>query len=216
MPNYSAIVRTLRVAVPMAGIFLLVLFFLWPAITRIRMPTVDKAIISGDRTELVNPRYEGQDEKGNRYRITAERAVQFRSVPNTVQLQNPSAVMLDVGASAEGASSTPNVRAGAGTYDHQSKQLQMNSGVTLTTAQGDQFQTPDASVDLNTKMVRADHAISGSGPTLSLSGNGLLYDQAGGLLTIAGPAKLVLYQTGGQDGKSVPDQPAEQTPPPAP
>ena len=189
MPDYSSIVRFLRLAVPGAGIILLVIFFLWPAITSIRLPHVDKAIISGDRTELVNPRYEGKDENGQRYLITAERAIQERKTPDVVQLVSPTAVM-EKNDNTQG----PQVTAKRGSYQNKDNQLSLSDGVQLTTPQGDQFSTAAAEVDLKNKTIESHSPITGGGPTLDLTGQGLTYDQDEGLLTITGPAKLVLHE----------------------
>lgn len=190
MPNYSAIVRVLRIAVPAMGALLLVVFFLWPTITRIRMPTVDKAIISGDRTELINPRYEGKDEDGHRYTITAARAIQERRTPDALQLEMPTAALLN-----PDASSGPTVTAKTGIFQNKTNQLQLLDTVTLNTPQGDRFSTSGADVDLKNKIIESKQPITGGGPTLDLSGQGLRYDQQNGLLTITGPAKLVLHET---------------------
>ena len=190
MPNYSTIVRFLRLVVPGAGIVLLIIFFLWPTIASIRSPKMDKAIIAGDRTELVNPRYEGKNEDGQRYLITASRAIQERKTPDLVQLVNPSATM-------EKADNTngPHVNAAkTGVLQNKENQLTLSDDVTLTTPQGDQFTTAAADVDLKNKMVESHTPVSGGGPTLDLSGQGLTYNQEEGLLTVAGPAKLVLHE----------------------
>jgi lipopolysaccharide export system protein LptC len=190
MPTYSTIVRLLRIMVPAAGIILLVIFFLWPAITRIRLPKMDKAIISGDRTELINPHYEGKDENGQRYTITADRAIQVRATPDILQLQMPTAT-LEKKDNTDG----PHVTAKTGTYQNKTGQLTLTDGVVLTTPEGEKFTTAGADVDLKNKTVASHQPITGGGPQLDLSGQGLTYDEDEGLLTVSGPAKLVLHET---------------------
>lgn len=189
MPSYSSVVRSLRIVVPALGILLLVLFFLWPVVTKINLPKIDKAQISGDRTELVNPRYEGQDEKGQRYLLTANRAIQSRNKPNEVELVSPTAALIGTD-NAEGT----RVIAQHGIYHDQSENLQLSDQVTMTTPEGDQFISSAAQIDLKNKIVTGDQPVTGSGPRLELSAQGFTYDRNQGTLTLSGPAKLILKE----------------------
>jgi len=190
MPSYSSIVRTLRIAVPAVAIFLLVLFFLWPTLGRIHLPKFDKAQISGDRTELVNPRYESKDDKGQRFLLTAERAIQVRATPDVVTLVAPTATM-----EKNDNSAGPQVTARNGIYENKSQHLQLSDDVMLITPQGDHFITSAADVDMKDKIVRSDQPVTGNGPRLDLTGRGFVFNDKEGLLTVAGPAKLVLHET---------------------
>jgi len=196
MPNYSSVVRFLRLAVPTAGALLLIVFFLWPTLSSLRLPHFDKAKISSDRVELVHPHYEGKDENGQRYVLTADSAIQVRATPDLLQLILPTAT-LEKNDNSEG----PHVTAKAGVYQNKTGQLTLTDGVVLTTPQGDKFNTAAADVDLKNKTIDVKQPISGGGPTLDLSGQGLQYDEDDGLLTVAGPAKLVLYQNPGTNEK---------------
>ncbi len=190
MPSYTSIVRSLRIAVPAFGVLLLVLFFLWPVVTAISLPKIDKAQISGERTELVNPRYEGQDEGGQRFVLTAERAIQSRNTPDAVALVSPAAALTQTDNS-EGTK----VIAKNGIYEDKSQHLNLTDDVILTTPEGDQFTTSAADVDLKTKIVTGNVPVAGSGPRIDLTAQGFRYDHAGGTLTLNGPARLVLKET---------------------
>jgi LPS export ABC transporter protein LptC len=176
--------------VPAMGGGLLLLFFLWPVITQIRLPKLDKAQISGDRTELVNPEYEGQDEGGQRYRLTAQRAIQTRAVPDVVTLIAPTAELV-TGQNAGGTTIT----AVEGQFDNKAQQLGLVGDVSLRTENGESFTTPAAAVDLQNKIVQGTDAITGTGPQFDLEAAGFVYDQKGGTLTLSGPLKLVLKET---------------------
>jgi len=188
MPSYSAVVRGLRIIVPAIGALLLILFFLWPAITRIRLPHIDKAEIHGDRTELINPRYEGKEKDGQRYVLTAERAIQVRADADHLTLISPTAAL-------EKPDNTlgSKVSAQNGIYDSKQQFLNLKDNVKLVTPQGDTFNTTTADVDLKTKTVTGHDAISGNSPRFDMTAHGFTYDDLHGLLTLAGPAKLTLY-----------------------
>jgi len=188
MPSYSSIIRILRIAVPAIGALLLILFFLWPTITRIRLPHIDKAEIHGDRTELINPRYEGKEKDGQRYVLTAERAIQVRADADHLTLISPTAA-LEKPDNALGSK----VSAQRGIYDSKAQFLNLNDNVKLVTPQGDVFNTTTADVDLKTKTVTSHDAISGNSPRFDMTAHGFTYDDLHGLLTLAGPAKLTLY-----------------------
>lgn len=198
MPSYSSIIRTLRITVPAMGVLLLVLFFLWPILTEIRLPQLDKAQISGERTELVNPRYEGQDEAGQRYVLTAERAIQNRNMPDDIVLIAPTAALTESD-NREGAK----VIAKNGNYDDKSQMLNLQDDVQLITPEGDQFTTSAADVDLKNKIVTGTQPVTGSGTRMDLSAQGFTYNHAGGELTLTGPAKLVLKEN--DDATTDPD-----------
>jgi len=190
MSNYSDIIRMLRIAVPAAGAIILVLFFLWPTITKIRLPKLDKAQIRGDRTELINPHYEGKDEKGQRFVLTAARAIQTRADPDHVTLVSPTAAM-----EKPDNSLGSKVAADHGIFDSKNHQISLTQNVILTTPQGDRFITNAADVDLHGKFVSSQAPVAGGGPKLQISAQGFTYDNLHGLLTLTGPATLVLHET---------------------
>jgi lipopolysaccharide export system protein LptC len=190
MLSYSSVIRTLRIAVPALGVLLLVLFFLWPTLTAITLPKLDKAQITGDRTELVNPRYEGQDEDGQRFVLTAERAIQTRNKPDEVILISPHAALTQ-NDNSEGA----NVTADNGIYENVAEHLNLSDNVQLRTPEGDAFTTAAAAIDLKNKIVSGNVPVTGSGMRIDLSAQGFVYDHAQKLLTLTGPAKLVLKET---------------------
>lgn len=200
MPSYSSVVRSLRIAVPALGILLLVLFFLWPIVTAIRLPSIDKAQISGDRTELVNPRYEGQDEGGQRFLLTAERAIQSRATPDQVALIAPTASLTR----ADNSEGTKLI-AKQGTYMDKEQHLNLNEDVTLTTPEGNQFVTSAADIDLEHKVVSGTAPVTGSGPRMDMTAQGFTYDHAGGTLTLNGPARLVLKDNDNETDNSPAD-----------
>jgi LPS export ABC transporter protein LptC len=189
MPSYTNIVRSLRIIVPAMGALLLVLFFLWPVVTKINLPKIDNAQITGDRTELVNPRYEGQDESGARFLLTAERAIQTRANAGIITLVAPAASLVNADNS-EGA----RANAATGMYDEAGAKLTLQDTVTLTTPEGDLFQTPSAEIDLNAKIISGAETVSGDGPRMTLTAQGFTLNQQDKTLTLSGPVKLVLKE----------------------
>nr|HRJ11706.1 LPS export ABC transporter periplasmic protein LptC [Alphaproteobacteria bacterium] len=166
-------------------------------VTEIRLPSIDKAQITGDRTELVNPRYEGQDEGGQRFVLTAERAIQSRATPDEVVLVAPAAALTN-----DDNSEGTRVIARQGTYQDKAELLNLTDDVTMTTPEGDSFITSAADIDLKNKIVTGKMPVTGSGPRVDLSAQGFVYDHAGQRLTLTGPARLVLKET---DEKNNPD-----------
>jgi len=188
MPSYSDVVRGLRIIVPAIGALLLILFFMWPTITRIRLPKIDKAEIHGDRTELINPHYEGKEKDGQRYVLTADRAIQVRADADHVTLIAPTAAL-----EKQDGTLGSKVVAKNGIYNSKDQFLNLSDNVTMVTPNGDHFLTSAAEVNLKTKQIDSNQPVTGDGPRFTLTASGFTYDHADGLLTFAGPAKLILH-----------------------
>ena len=78
-PFYSRTVRWLRLALPLIALGLTAVVFTWNSNTQVAMiaDKNDKKIpTTVGKNELLNPRFEGADQKGQPYTLTATRAVQ--------------------------------------------------------------------------------------------------------------------------------------------
>ncbi len=184
--DYTATVRLLRIAIPAAGGLLLLLLVLWPYITHIALPHMDKAEIHGDRLVMINPNYHSTDDATNPYTVAAARATQYRDKPDLVTLEEVKGQLTTAN------QQTFQLQAQSGVYDRKLRTLQLTGQVILTTADGSSYVTDHMHVDLVTKSITGNSAVTGIGNGRTLHGVGFDYAQASGLLVIRGPATLVL------------------------
>src|SRR5690606_11837427 len=94
---YTAFVRAMRIALPLAALAIIVIIFAWPnmhedSLSVTAGKTQPPATIG--KNELVNPRFESKDEKNQPYTITATRAVQGSTHEELIILEKPVADMV--------------------------------------------------------------------------------------------------------------------------
>jgi lipopolysaccharide export system protein LptC len=113
---------------------------------------VDKA---AERMRIETARYSGEDDKGNKFEITARRAIQQRSDQPVVNIEGMMARL--------GLAQGPLVMAAnRGRYDLDTQQISVIGPVRVAGADGYRLETRDVTVDLKQRTMRSQGPASGA------------------------------------------------------
>lgn len=143
----------------------------WPLLTRDKsgvrvsfVMTEGKSGVPSITPVMNKPRYEGTDERGRKYTITADQAEQ--KPDKKIGLKNVAADMF----TEQGA--WLSLTAAGGEFNDSTKILTLTGTVTLYHEEGYQFVTEQVEIDTNTSEARGDLPISGQGPMGKLLATG--------------------------------------------
>lgn len=200
----SKIVRIMRLGFPVLAVILLfaVLIFNDRRLdTEIRdiKEVVPKTM---GKNELVNPRFESQDEKAQPYVITADRAFQADTNMDEIRLEKPNADMN----MSDGTWIA--LKAIKGLFDQKNQLLDLEGNVRMYHDTGYLLKTKKLLLDIRNKTADTDTPVSVQGPAADLTAAGLSADGQSAILIFKGPAHLTLYtldQTGAQDKPTPPE-----------
>ncbi len=189
--TYTRFVRWMRLILPLLAVALLGLVMAWPSVEETMAPVGDVASAPPGvgRNELLNPRFEGEDESGQPFSVTARRAVQSGADPDIAVLERPMADITMKGGTWLAA------EAASGTYRRADGALILQGAVKLFHDQGYEFRTDKLMVNMKTRQAWSDRPVSGRGPAGTLEATGLTADKDSQLLVFTGPARLVLNHT---------------------
>jgi lipopolysaccharide export system protein LptC len=175
---------------PLAAMVLLALIALWPEIdamtsrTRLAMSHVSGDVEGG---KLVDARYNGIDEKGRPYTITAATAWQI--TPATIGLTLPKGdITLENG-------TWLMLTAKAGTFVQNLNQLDLVKDVTLYRDDGTTMHTESASIDLKAGGAAGSEPVHVEGPFGVLDAQGFTVTEKGAAIDFSGPAHVILNGT---------------------
>jgi len=176
---------------PMTAAALLASIALWPEIqdatlkARLTMSHVSGEVEGG---KLIDARYNGVDEKGRPYTVTAATARQID--PQRVALTTPKGdITLENG-------TWLMLTSKEGTYVQQLNQLDLVKDVTLYRDDGTTMHTESASVDLRAGAAAGSDPVHAEGPFGVLDAQGFTVMDKGTAIDFAGPAHLVLNGAG--------------------
>jgi lipopolysaccharide export system protein LptC len=175
---------------PLAAMALLGLIALWPELQR---TTIHAKIAGGQLSgeveggRMVDVRYNGVDEKGRPYTLTAEAAKQMDAdrialtMPKgDITLENGTWLLLT---------------ARSGTFIQKANQLDLLNDVTLYRDDGTTMRTTAASVDMKVGAAAGSTPVHVEGPFGVLDAQGFVVVDKGTAIDFAGPAHLVLNGT---------------------
>jgi lipopolysaccharide export system protein LptC len=134
-------------------------------------------------TPVMNkPRYEGTDEKGQKYTITADKATQKTTA--LIELENVAADMFT------SSGSWLSLTAKAGEFHDDSKLLFLSGGVMLYHEDGYQFTTERVEIDTQTSQARGDLVVEGQGPMGKLLATGFEIGDNGNRIVFGGRGRV--------------------------
>ncbi len=175
---------------PLAAMMLLALVALWPELER---TAIDARIAGGRLTgeveggHMVGVRYNGVDEKGRPYTVTAASARQMDA--DRIALTIPKGdITLESG-------TWLMVSARSGTFVQKLNQLDLVDDVTLYRDDGTTMHTTTASVDVKAGAANSATPVHAEGPFGVLDAQGFMLTDKGSAVDFSGPAHLVLNGT---------------------
>jgi lipopolysaccharide export system protein LptC len=183
-------VQVLKRALPLAAFAALAVVVLWPQIAGIeegvrlayRKPTLD---VPAGAASVVDPRFQGTDERGRPYTVSADSALQPAG-SETVELVRPRGdVTLEDGAWVM-------LEAKAGSFRRETRMLDLAGDVALFHDSGYEVRTDAAEVDLRAGTARGDRPLAAQGPAGTLDAVGFEIIDRGNVIVFGGPARLVI------------------------
>ena len=189
--RYSRFVAVMKVALPAAAGFLLLLVVVLPQFRgddeRFR---IGMELVRGSNTDtlsMTNARYSGTDDQGQPYSVLADGVRQQSSDKRAIDLVAPKAEISLVDGRFLSAS------AAAGTYDRDTQTLDLTGDVTVAQDKGNQLRTGSARVLLKEGAASGREQVSGEGPfgTLRAAG-GFDLSERGKIVYFHGPAQLTI------------------------
>ena len=158
--SYSRYVSLMKTILPVAILLSIGLAIGWPyfhSLSKENIAMVDPSQPEIRENRMVRPHYMSTDGKGQPFHVDAEWAKQ--KTENLADLVSPQGSMT----MAEG--QTFNLEAKKGNYNSETKVLNLEENVTLTSTDGYRVQTEKARVTLDNKIIEGDDYIEGEGPT---------------------------------------------------
>jgi len=178
---------------PLAAFAALALVVLWPQIAGMeeqvrvayRKPSI--AVPTG-AASVIEPRFQGTDERGRPYTLSADTAVQ-EAGSNSVRLTRPHGdVTLEAGAWVM-------LKADAGLFHRDRRMLDLTGNVAVFHDSGYEVRTDAAKVDLDAGSAQGDQPVSAQGPAGTLDAVGFTLTDRGDVVVFKGPARMVLVPT---------------------
>lgn len=188
--RHSNMVRGMRLLLPIAALAVIVVIMAWKSdnnpVTAVPREQISPQTVS--QNELINPKFQSQDNSGQPYSITANKATQNAEDMNTLLLQKPVADMtLKSGGAVK-------VTATNGQYKQEQKGLALDGNVTVHHNSGYEIQTEKMNVDVTGQIITSDTPVTGHGPQADISATGLNVNGDSKIVIFNGPAKLILHK----------------------
>lgn len=189
--QYSRFVGLMKIALPSAAGFLLLLVVLLPQLRReedrYRIDTEISDAESGDNLSMTNARYFGTDDEGQPYSVLAKGVRQRPDNQDTIELTAPSAeISLKDG-------KFLSAKANAGLYNRGDQKLDLSGDVDVGEESGYRFKTGAALVNLNEGTASGKEPVTGEGPLGTMQAqDGFNLSDRGRNVLFNGKSRLVL------------------------
>lgn len=192
--SYSRYVNLMKLVLPMGIVATIGFTFAWPYITsqdKEEIILIDASQPEIQENRMIRPHYVSTDGKGQPFHVDAEWAKQ--NTQASTDLINPSGTL----ETEEG--ETLNLQAKEGHYNSESKYLDLEGKVTLTSTDGYRVHTEKAHVTFDNSVVEGDSLIEGEGPAGKLRGqNGFRIEsksEGKKIITLKGPSRIEINKT---------------------
>lgn len=198
--KHSARVRRLRLLFPIAALAVIVVLMTWKSdnapLTAVPREEISPQTVS--QNELIKPKFQSEDENGQPYTITADKATQNAENMDLLLLQQPVAdIALKSG-------DTISLKAANGLYSQGKKDLDLDGQVEIHHDSGYEIKTQKMKIDVQGQIITSDTPVIGSGPEADISASGLNVNGNSKVLIFNGPAKLTLHKAPATDPTSSP------------
>ena len=189
--RHDRVVRIAKLGLPLAAIVFLVLLAVAPFDQRggdvgfiLDKKEVDKA---AERMRIEAARYAGEDNQGNKFEITAQRAIQPTSDQPIVNIQG---MMARLGL----ADGPLVVGAQQGRYDLDRQKVEISGPIRVSGPDGYRLETRDVTFDFKSRTMRSAGPVTGSMRLGRFEAGGLSADLGDRRLVLDGGARLKITQ----------------------
>ncbi len=196
--GYSYFVSLMKFTLPVVAVVLVGLIVFWQQLVpNGKLLSADLSDLSPDMAKnlvMVGPRYDGIDQYGRPYSLTATVARQVEDNEDIMLLMQPTADMtLEDGAWAA-------LSADKGRYNRKSERIFLIDNVNFFHDRGFELRTPAAEIDFVTNVASGDKGVEGQGPSGLIEAEGFVFQQSGGVMLFTGKSHLTVLPD--PDGKS--------------
>ncbi len=188
--SYGVLVSWLKVLLPTIAVSLTILVIAWPHLEdqerRFGERLIGLETTQAKNLEVVNPRYNGMDEKGNPFNVSAEVARQAEVDSPVVDLKAPKAdIQL-------GEDNWALISAVSGKLDRDANLLELYEEVNLFHDLGYEFHTKNITIDLIAGSAYGFDPVWGQGPFGRLEAEGVQIFDRGSRVQLTGKAKIIV------------------------
>jgi lipopolysaccharide export system protein LptC len=186
---YSKFVRFMRLFIPLVAVGIIGIVMAWPNVDNSFAPIPKEAVAPQTigKNELLNPRFESEDDRKQPFTITALKAVQSSTDSDVITLEKP---MADITLKNKAWLSAEALQ---GTYRQNDERLVLKGSVRLFHDHGYEMKTEELVIDLKTNKAWSTTPVYGQGPSGTLRANkGMSVDLNEGKLIFNGRVNLVL------------------------
>jgi lipopolysaccharide export system protein LptC len=189
--GYTRFVALMKVALPLAAGILVLLVVIWPQLQKrsegFRLEAAGPTLPDSQGQDMINARYNGIDQEGRPYTVTAESATQPESQSDAVNLTAPKADLTTDGGAWLALS------AETGLYHRKASALDLAGNVNGFHDQGYEFYTRTARVDLKAGTAAGDDPVAGHGPLGEMKGSGFRITERGKRMLLTGKSQLTIF-----------------------
>ena len=188
--RHDRVVKLAKLGLPIIGVGLIILLAIAPFDQRgdvsfiLDKKGVDKAT---ERMRIESARYAGEDNRGNKFVISADRAVQQRSDVPIVMIEGMRANL----ALAQGPLAIVALR---GQYDLDTQMVQVNGPVRVAGGDGYRLDTRDVSVDMKQRTLASTGKVAGSMRLGQFEAGRMRADLGSRTVVLDGGARLKITQ----------------------
>lgn len=188
--GWDRFVALMKLMLPVAALAILLASLIWPLAARQEFSFIlskDRVDAAQERLRVERAVYRGEDSRGQPFVITAASAVQRTSETPIVELR-------DISAELRTAEGPARADARTGLYDMERNRIDIEGPIELETASGYRLQTRDVGVDLNTRKVVSEGAVTGRMPLGTFQAGRLSADVSGRTVVLDRGASLRIVQ----------------------
>ncbi|MBA3668114.1 MAG: LPS export ABC transporter periplasmic protein LptC [Sphingomonas sp.] len=156
--RHDAVVKATKYGLPLAIAGLLALLAIAPFEKRGDVSFIldkNKVGMAKERMKVESARYSGEDDKGQKFRVAADRAIQPTSTDRVVSIEG-------IRASLGLARGPLDIIALKGRYDLEQEKVQIDGPVRVSGPDGYRLATRDVTVDLDKRTLRSNGAVNGT------------------------------------------------------
>ncbi len=189
--RYSLFVNSMKVFLPALAAALIILVVAWPQLAiderSFHIEIIKDAAEQAKNLAMINAKYDGVDEEGRPFTVTADMATQLAGQEALIELRLPKADMtLDDGAWLA-------LSAKVGNYDREAQLLDLTGAVTLFHDRGFEMATESALIDLQAGTAEGDQEVVGHGPVGILRAEGFKVLDSGRRIIFSGKSQMIFY-----------------------
>lgn len=203
--QHSSIVRVLRVALPLIGVFIITVLFgayFWSRTSSPQL-TIEQTVIEDNKMVMKNPKLNGLDKQNRPYNMTAEQAITNPLEPKQVELVGIDAnVPMDEGLFAK-------ILAGTGFYDSEAKTLQLDGNVDVKTDDGMAMKLENADINMGLGSLITENPVTITTEQAIISADSLAVEKNGERVIFQNRVRMTIYPDKIEQAKTVTEQAAQ-------